>query len=396
MSTAIHPVSIRRQAVVSHQGWTTPEILKGGVLAIWVSCAMLMAAAIMGARSHRHAMQVVGRDSAPSIIAAQEIRTAMASMDAESTSADTKIYGEQRGKAAAAIVAAAKNITYGEAEEGPIRTMTQGLSAYSERVQAARDQRGMLPWRNAWANMDGVLLPAAEELDKANRKAIDDAYGEQSRKSSVAMTMLILAALVAGVALTGMQIFLAGRMRRAINPLLFLATLAAWILTIYAGQRFRDSDHELKVAKEDAFESIHVLLQARALAFAASGDLARAGFDKERHTQYEADFLATATRIRKLLDDERKNVTFAGEEEAAKQTSDSFNQYLAEPSGAAFSTFDLALKNTLDVNRKAFGNAVDRGFADVNQFEVVAPVWALAIAVLAWLGLRPRLREYSA
>ena len=149
MSTAVAP----RHAVAASHNWTTPEILKGGILAIWVASAMLVAAAIAGARSHRHAMQVVGRDSAPSIMAAQEIRTSLAAMDAESTSADLKIYEEQRGRAVSAIVTAARNITYGEAEEKPIRTMTQQMSAYAESVQGARDRRDISIWRNAWAKM---------------------------------------------------------------------------------------------------------------------------------------------------------------------------------------------------------------------------------------------------
>ena len=63
-------------------------------------------------------------------------------------------------------------------------------------------------------------------------------------------------------------------------------------------------------------------------------------------------------------------------------------------SNYAFNRFDNALGRTLDVNQKAFDDAVAKGFSDVSGFEVIAPIGAALIALFTWLGLRPRLREY--
>jgi len=84
VSSAVRMAPVARQ--VAGPVWTTPEILKGGVVSIWIASALLMAAEIAGARSHRHANHEIGVNSAPSIIAAQHIRAALADMDANAAS----------------------------------------------------------------------------------------------------------------------------------------------------------------------------------------------------------------------------------------------------------------------------------------------------------------------
>ena len=376
---------------------TTPQVLKLGLAGVWITTLLLMTAGIVGARSHRHAMQVVGKDAAPSIIAAQRIASALADMDANAAAESRGIFNKRRDEAVWGIVAAAENITYGDDERKPIHDLAAGLGTYAAQVQAARDRHEVAAWREAASIMDNTLLPAAAKLDEANRKELDKAYAAQDRSSSGVMAMLMLAGLLAGVVLISVQFFTASRMRRMLNPLLFLATLATLIFVIYAGQRFRSSAYQLKVAKEEAFESIHLLWQARAAAYSANGDLARAALDPAQKATYEKAFKDKAEKVSKsYLADELRNITFDGEEEAAKETAKDFNEYQSARTATAFKAFDGALDKTLKVNKDAFDAAVAQGFADVDNFEIAAPIWALAISLLAWVGLRPRMREYSA
>jgi hypothetical protein len=243
--------------------------------------------------------------------------------------------------------------------------------------------------------MDSTLLPAGEELDWANRKALDETYDGQKAASSRALVFLILAGLAVGGALVLVQIFLLTRMRRILNPMLFLATLGALVFVIYAGQRFSAADRDLKVAKEDAFDSIHNLWRARAAAYAAAGDVNRAALDAAQRTTYDNDFAGRSDLVSKFLAEELKNVTFEGEQQAADETAARFNEYRTSKTNAAFQRFEVALDQTLDVNQKAFDTAVARGFADADRFEITAPIVAFLISVLAWLGLRPRIREYA-
>jgi hypothetical protein len=427
------PVAARNQAPVPAPAtWTTPQILKAGLAAIWIATLLLMGAAISGARSHREAMKTIGRDSAPSIIAAQKIRAALADMDANAANEllggagakDARLHFDQRhDDAISGIVAAAENITYGEAERGPIHKMALGIGTYAAEIQTARERNSVPAWRHAAEFMDSTLLPEAQALDDANRKALDAAYAGEKARYGRSYFMLIAAALILGAALFQMQVFLARRMRRTLNPGLFLASVAAFVLVVFTGQRFGQSDRDLKVAKEDAFESIHTLWQARSLAYAANSDESRYLLDPDRASAYQTSFETKASRISgELLPNELKNITFPGEEEAARAASTWYDEYLKidkqiralaagghraeaialctgtapHQSNWAFDRFDSAIQKTLDVNQAAFDAAVKRGEQDVAGFEVIAPVAALVIALLSWLGLRPRIREYSA
>jgi hypothetical protein len=341
---------------------------------------------------------------------------------------DDKAFEEARTQAVTSIVSAAENITFGDAERGPIQKLALGVGTYTAAVQTARDKQAagdksyLATWRAAALNiMDESLLPAAVDLDGANRRELDKAYEGQRNASVQASVVLFLGGVLMGGVLIGLQIFLAGRTRRILNPPLVAATLGTLVFLIYAGQRFAASDRDLKVAKADAFESIHVLWQARAVAYAANSDERRFLLDPGGAAKYGGDYQARSKQVEDLLEAEMKNLTFEGEGEAASEAVAQFAEYrkidqqirylerngkhseavaLCTGAGKAqstgvFTAFDGALGRTLDVNQKAFDGAVARGFVDVAGFEVKAPVAAFAISVLGWLGLRPRIREYS-
>jgi len=64
-------------------------------------------------------------------------------------------------------------------------------------------------------------------------------------------------------------------------------------------------------------------------------------------------------------------------------------------SNRVFERFDAALEKTIDINDKAFKEAVKRSLAELGPFDVGAPLVALAVAALALAGIWPRLREYA-
>jgi hypothetical protein len=423
-------MSIAVQAVAP--AWTTPQILKTGLVGVWITSALLAIAAMAGARGHRQAIKTIAVDAAPSIIAAQNIRAALADMDANvanellggaGAKAAQAAVEKRRTEAVTELVAAARNITFEKDELPPIQTLAVEMGRYAAAAQTARDKNSVPDWRAAGNIMDSVLLPASDALDKANRDALDAAYHAQKSATVRAYVLLGLAAVAAGGILLWMQVFVAGRMRRMLNPGLFLATLTAFIFVVYTGQRFVTSDRDLKVVKEDAFDSIGALLQARAIAYSANGDESRYLLDPERAAVYEKAFYSKANDVANTyLVRERNNVTFGGEAEAADEAIEAFAKYRGidkqiralaaagrradaialctgngpEQSNGAFESFDRALQKTLDINESAFARARDDGFLDLANFEISAPIAAVLISLLAWLGLRPRLKEYAA
>ncbi|HVW85678.1 MAG TPA: hypothetical protein VHB50_13405 [Bryobacteraceae bacterium] len=454
----------RMQPVVSPDlpaPWTTPQILRASLAAVFVSCLLVMLAALWGARSHRQAIRTVGREAAPAIIAAQHIEAALADMDANAADEMLQPGGatqldKRREEAADAIIGAAGNPVFGDAERKAVRTLAAGVSVYSAEVQEARDlrtvsgKRALDAYRRAMEYMDSTLLPAAAQLDRAGREAIDRAYGARKGASARALFLLIASGLMLGFALFALQVFLARRMRRILNPLIALATLTGFIFVSYAARSFVNAGHDLSVAKEDAFESMRAFWLTRSVASAAESDESRYLLDPEHSGADERAFTGKTDRIARLpetapraeilrdlsegpnsakrvngftgyLADELANVSFAGEREAAVDALASYLDYLdtdkrirkLEQSGQhqaavalyagtaqgqsrwAFNRFDAALGRGIEIDRRAFDQAVEDGFRDVSGFEITAPLAAAAIAGLTALGLRQRLREYS-
>src|SRR5207249_2333937 len=90
------------------------------------------------------------------------------------------------------------------------------------------DEKGALDaYRSATALMHTKIINAANQLDFANRRYMDDVYAEQRRASegaevlAVALGGALLASLVAA------QLFLFKRMRRILNAPLALASVLA-------------------------------------------------------------------------------------------------------------------------------------------------------------------------
>ena len=62
--------------------WTTPQRLHGALGSLCLGALLLSLVAYTGVVQHRYAVQTVGRDAVPSIIAAQSMKASLADLDA--------------------------------------------------------------------------------------------------------------------------------------------------------------------------------------------------------------------------------------------------------------------------------------------------------------------------
>lgn len=333
--------------------WSTPQILKGSRLGLLALAALELAVAIVAAGVHRRAMQTVGNDTAPSILAAQRIKSALADMDAsaanellEASSVDD--YDARREEAARALIMAAGNITFGDAERVPILTLQLGLGTYERAIQRARDlhERNdpafLLSWREGAKLVDEKLLPAADALDRANNAVLEEQYEAQSNRSSAMRDLLLLAGLLLIAGLIAAQVFLSRRMKRLLNAYLLAATFVAAGSLVYLESSMNREQRALRIAKEDAFTSIRTLWRARADAFWANGDESRYLLDSANGAVYEQSFYRKIAKLASppagitlqsvlqaersgiktqgftgFLSEEFDNITFQGERDAA-------------------------------------------------------------------------------
>jgi hypothetical protein len=442
---------------------TTPQLLKRGMYATWGTSLLLLFATVIGVREQRQAIKTVGKDATPSIITAQRLKDAMAGMDANAASEllvpsgqnpdAVKGYEERRQKAAERLVAAAENITFDKKERDPINKMQLGIGEYIAKIQQARDAhvRGdakatLLAYRAAAEILDTKLIPAADALDKANSDELELSYAQQGSASSGALLFILFFGLLTLGVLVALQMFLSRRMRRTLNPMLLAASAIAFIFLGYTTIAFLSAKNHLKVAKEDAFNSMHALRQARALVYGANSDESRYLLDAQLASNHERAFfdkigkvatlpqgatfetvIAESQRGNKVegftgyLADQLNNITFPGEREATASSLRVLANYVAidqkirqlKQSGKlpeaialciggntgesnwAFKQFLDTNQKNYDINDNAFKASIEQGFQDVEYFEIKAVVVTIAIASLTLFGLRPRLKEYD-
>jgi hypothetical protein len=437
--------------------------LKAFMYAIWALAAILFLLGEGSISGAQRAMVTVGKDTAPSIIAAQEISSSLADLDANAGNyllgsklnqvAATQTFEQRRTDVTKRLVDAAKNITYGEAESVPINTLFDGLGRYLEYVAEMRYQKdsgdtakAVSTYAAASDLMHQRLLPAADALDDANYTYLKDHYALQELRSAGAEVVAGAAAAALVAVLVWAQVFLMRRMRRLFNPALAVATVVAALFGVYLATRIAVARDDLRVAKEDAFESIHALWKARAVAYDANGDETRYLFGGPRAAAFEQAYkdkvnklatvpqpddamLSSMTANKKVPDryqglfaNEMRNITFRGEREAALKMIRAFAAYdkidanirLLERAGkhaeavqlgiglgalesnAAFDRFDKALREVVAINQKEFDATVESGLSALAMAAIVLPVASLLIAFLALFGIRPRLREYAA
>ncbi|MGH7296404.1 MAG: hypothetical protein ACRELB_15810 [Polyangiaceae bacterium] len=315
------------------------------------------------------------------------------------------------------------------------------LAARARALQGAGDGDAMLQAvHEATQRMHDGVLPAVAAIDGGDRAAMDAQYDDSLRSSRLyEAEALSCGALIAGILLSA-QVFVARRMRRRLVPGLLVATALTALFTGYLVNRFHVARENLRVARDDAFNSMHVLWRATVIAYDLRGDEGRWLLDPARAGEYEAAYRSKLSQlwsrpasmrvdydqIRRgqvtgLLVDEARNVTFEGEAGAAKATIAALGDFVAvddavrqldrqgrhraavekcagqdaDGSRATFDRLDEALGRTIEINRRAFDAAVVDSDRALRRAEWLDPALALALAWLAWLGVRPRLREYA-
>lgn len=446
--------------------FNTPQILRGSLYTVWGVSCLLLVFSISGVSSQRQAIKTVGKDAAPSILTAQQLRGSFADIDAslanelllkpgENNQALADFEKNQK-KIADRLVAAAKNITY-PAEESIVQTLQLKISNYFLKLQEARDahKRGdrvgaLTAYRSAASLMDREILPKSVELDNVNSQELNSTYNGQSFYNIVLAVWIAIIGLAQISILIVIQIFLYLRMRRILNlPLLGASTIAILFLG-YTMNSIVSATVNLKIAKADAFDSIHNLRQARTLSYMANADESRylldtADSDKhDRAFKEKIDKLITIPPSKSLQDivssiprsagvqkfelsgftgfyaEELKNITFKGELAETVDTLTKLDDYLkidaeirrlyrsskvAEAialctgnqqgqSNWAFDRYQAANEKVRLINEAVFKEKIEAGTNNLKNFEMIAYMSIGSIAILTLFGLRPRLAEY--
>jgi len=425
----------------------------------------------------RLGVQTIVRDTAPSVIAAQKIRAHLANMDADVANAGLtrgeaqvqawKDYTNEQAALSEHLISAAQNITYGDAERRPILDIATAIQSYAGLVGEARAIMALANQRDSISDaalalirqsttlMNRTLLPAAGALNDANEMVLNRTWQGREAAMGFETAGVIAAGLPVLLVLVGLQVFMASRVNRIINPGLLAASIAMTVVVAWAGYGCGASASALTTAKRDAFDSIRAMWKARAVAYSANADESFFLLDPSRKQAYANSFVdkiaqlvdvkvvQSATRssylngvnmyvggscsashsaFTGLLGTELDNVTFAGECSAAAQTYRTLSIYLdidakirtLESSGQrdaaialnigvkpgesnyAFDLFDKSLGAVIEINQGAFDAAVAKADRRLDPLPWVIGIGGALVALLSMLGVRPRLNEYRA
>ena len=439
--------------VTAASRWTTPRRLRLALGAIWVACALLFLVGASALVADRAALRAIVHDSAPSIVAAEELGAQLADLDAElahsllgSANRDvaSELFELRRSTTARQTVDAAHGMTLGDAERIPLVVISEDLGRYLELAARAQwlylggDHDGAVALLRLATNlMHTRIMPFASALDAANRSHMDEQFTRAMHDGMVYEVEAFATGALLVAVLVGAQVYVRRRMRRRVVPALLLALLLTGVFTSYLVSRFRAGREHLRAARDDAFNSVHLLWRARALAYDASGDQIRWLLDRERSDDYEGQYRQKVSqlvsrpesisrddlrtgRITGLLVDEANNVTFPGEQDAVEaalsalaatarvddrvrrlERAGNHAQAVqlcvgleADQSRDAFDRFDAALERTTAINQRAFEGIAGEADRGLRRAEWLDPAFVLAIGLLGWLGVRSRLREY--
>lgn len=422
----------------------------------------------------------IGGRSGPQVVATADLYFALTDMDAQlanlllaggdpaltrTRSNALRIYEQRRLQAGRDIQQAAAAAGDDATAQRALQSVLNGLGTYEALAAqtmlldgasphpAGRPPRAALQhYRQATDQLKTRLLPAVKTLTDTNAATLQRTYQDRRSGTGLAAFWIGLAGAGAVGALLALQVLLARRFRRRINPALALATVGALGLVVSGVTLFTGESEHLRVAKRDAFDSILALSQARAVSYDANADESRFLVDPDRAMSYQVAYLAKSQRLVELpgatigsydehlanvLGDYQanhshvrfqgffgsglRNITFAGERAAAERTLTAFQVYerddrkiralanvgdlrgsiafntgyTAGQSNADFGRYADALTGWIKINQDAFDDAVAAGHDDLTGWSVLPGGAALIVTGLIVVAVRPRLAEYK-
>ncbi|WP_329124676.1 hypothetical protein [Streptomyces sp. NBC_01465] len=421
----------------------------------------------------------VEKRDAPRTVAATQLDLALDDMDAqaanillssgdsgtgagrlpESYTKATGFYGDAQETISSSLRTLGAAAEGDPATEATVVALTDDFAHYQELIGRALEndehsggkEAARADYRRATDLLTGKLLPQARKLVDANNAVYLREYTSARSDLATQQTTEAVLGVLLIAALVLLQVHLARRFRRILNPALLAATLCAVVAVVCGSSLLAVDADQLKVARHDAFDSVVALSRSKAIGYDANADESRFLLDASRRPVYERSFLEKSQQLygmkgaslgsydqqlaetwsayqrdhgdeqftgeyRRELD----NITFAGERAAAEQTVEAYAVYqrddrtfrrlvaegklkeatvfcigwASDTSNAHFGVWMEALDKVTAINAGHHAQAVATG-RDALSVRAPAAGGALLLAAgLLVIGLRPRLAEF--
>ncbi|HEY4454288.1 MAG TPA: hypothetical protein VGN81_08250 [Pseudonocardiaceae bacterium] len=477
--TTLPDLGRTRHSAVKRERWSTPrKLVVLGSLAVLLT-AILGIVIASAASTESSEVDLLGSRTAPQVTVTTDLSFALSDLDAEAANAllvgngpamaDARSnalsgYEQRRTQVDADLQQAAIDASTDPDSEKEIGATINAAGQYESLISQAllvSQQGGDLAGQPSAAtielyrqatNVIDVSLDNITQLVISTQGNFNDTYDQDSADSVTAQIWIGLLGGVLILVLIVIQIQLRLRQRRRLNPALLAGTVIALLVTILSTTALGGEAGNLHAAKQDAFDSIVALSQARATSYSANGDESRYLLDHDGASDDEQAFLTNldalagieaadlpsyqtnlASTLQVYQQDHRtidfegyfatelRNITFPGEQQAADQVLAAYQTYLAADqhlralatsgdrtgaiqfdigvtpgnSDADFNAYDKALVNLIQINQGAFTADIGAAQSELSGWSLTIPlITALLVIGLLTLGLRPRIAEY--
>jgi hypothetical protein len=433
----------------------TPFLLRLGMVLVCLPVLAFAAAVQLGVERNDSTVKTVGNEATRGIASAQALKVDLATLDevvvrsllggapldANGLPGD---YNTARAEVHESLVLAALVSSSGAAYEQPLANIDYVLSHYHALVKdafaamLADDPAGAVElYGQAHQVMAETLLPEADFVDKANSYVLNETYDTQNGRSESTARLIVMSWLALLVFLVLAQVLVARRFRRVVNLGLALATVVALATGVFTLNRLSDSSAHLTRAREQAFDSVHVLARARATVVSARQAQGQFLLDPAAADDAGAAFQDQVQRLLRVQGSDVAELAQTGtvpagaggylarvagpeatssDPESVRTAVVAFGAFLAEDaamrdlvtdgdteaasasytSGRAHAELDAAIDAAQGTEQESFDEAAGAAADAARHLDEVNSLSAAGIVLLAVLGLFQRLREYRA
>jgi hypothetical protein len=389
------------------------------ILIVTVAGILLVVTSLLMARV-RDQVRIIGEVAAPQAATAADLYFALSDMDAQvvrmvlTGTADAfaasridalGVYRERSAQIDADLQRSLTTAT-APADRATVLELLDHLALYRERVwqalTAGPAASGYYTQATNVLHLD--LLPTAQRLRDAGERQLASAYAAKKATTAWAVVLAVALGAVLLLMLIVLQVWLARRFRRVLNPALLAASVITLALVIPAVVVLSAQERRLGDARAQSLAPYLALSKSRAISYDAAADTSRYVISG-RLAVYRQDFTRKSDALiaggGPALD---RWQTYRRDHERIAGLADAGRT--AEATGALtgirrgdgafdFSYFDAAVAQVADAHRRDFDTAL-RGTSRMLTGWPWLPVGALAVVILLVpLGVRRRLKEYQ-
>ena len=270
---------------------TTPGRIRALTAVVVLAIAGFYVVTNIAVGNARDGLRVIGHDAGPQVLATGDLYFALSDMDSQVanvllTGREQDLstrqqalnrYSQDRATADRAAMQAAELSANNPIDQATVRSVLDGLGRYEQLAsramvlnEQANHPAGAPPgnvlavYRQATDLMKLQLLPQAYNLTLAGGATVREAYVAKRAAVLSSRVWVALTGLAAIAAVAGLQLFVAVRFRRLVNPALALATLGLIVLSLAAVRLLSGEAEQLQAAKTGGFDSILTMSRAQA------------------------------------------------------------------------------------------------------------------------------------